>query len=77
MPIEMISTAEAIVVTTTMIKVRDDLLSFPAKSGTLLLLRHSKCLISEQRRKNIKLKAKITYKIAHLYYLFLILNYFK
>ena len=48
MLIEMISTAEVtstaeaiemiIVVTTTMITVRDELLSFPAKSGILLLL---------------------------------------
>ena len=33
MLIEMISTAEAIVVTTTLIKVQDELLSFPAQSG--------------------------------------------
>ena len=33
MLIEMISTAEEIVVTTTMITVRDELLSFPAQSG--------------------------------------------
>ena len=47
MQLEMISTAEEIVDTTIMIAVWDELLSFPAKSGTLLLLKHSERWISE------------------------------
>ena len=38
---QQISIAEEIVDTTIMIAVRDELLPFPAKTGTLLLLKHS------------------------------------
>ena len=43
MQIEMISAAAEIVITTTMIVVRDELLSYPAKAGTLPSLKHSEC----------------------------------
>ena len=43
MQIEMISAAAEIVITTTTIVVRDELLSFPAQAGTLPSLKHSEC----------------------------------
>ena len=64
MQIEMISAAAEIVITTTTIVVRDELLSFPAKAGTLPSLKQSECWISEwilledaeERGKNLKSK---------------------
>ena len=64
MQIEMISTTAEIVVTTTTIVVRDELLSFPAKAGTLPSLKHSECwilewtLLEDAEEQEKKLKSK-------------------
>ena len=58
MLIEMISTAEEIVVTTTMITVRDELLSFPAQSGKLLNVGTEE----EKNNKTVRKKKKIKYR---------------
>ena len=57
MLIEMISTAEEIVVTTTTITVRDELLSFSAQSGKLLNVG-----TEEKNNKTVRKKKKLKYR---------------
>ena len=58
MLIEMISTAEEIVVTTTTITVRDELLSFSAQSGKLLNVGTEE----EKNNKTVRKKKKLKYR---------------